>query len=168
MANSTADNSTAANSTIAVSTDNSTSQASRFSFIIPYDQTQACDIYGALCQTGSITVGVNLTSKTSSTVLPCSSYLTAQSSFLGSLNIDDESWPVEWATSFGRSPECRSYAKAFDRGQYTASNCGSGNTSVIPVASQGLFDGYPVQLPPGVVRYWTAFEFFPVAETVVW
>lgn len=153
-------NSTAANSTTALPSNTSTSEASRFSFIIPYDQTQACDIYGALCQTGSITVGVNLTSKTSSTVLPCSSYLTAQSSFLGSLTIDDESWPLEWATSFGRSPQCRSYAKAFDRGQYTASNCGSGNTSVIPVASRGLFDGYPVQLPPGVVRYWTAFQFF--------
>ena len=137
-----------------------TSAASQFSFIIPYDQTQACDIYGPLCQTGSITVGVDLTSKTTSTVLPCSSYLSAQSSFLGPLNIDDESWPAEWATNFGHSPECHSYARAFDKGQYTASNCGSHNPSVIPVASQGLGDSYPVGIPPGVIRYWTAFEFY--------
>lgn len=158
--NSTAANTTAANTTLAVSTNTSASEASPFSFIIPYDRTQACDIYGALCQTGSITVGVNLTSKTSSTVLPCSSYLTAQSSFLGSLSIDQDSWPMEWVTSFGRSPECRSYVKAFDRGQYTASNCGSGNPSVINVTSQGQFYYYPAQVPPGVWRYWTAFEFF--------
>lgn len=149
-------NGTAANSTTAVSTNTSTSEASRFSFIIPYDQTQACDIYGALCQTGSITVGVNLTSKTSTTVLPCSSYLTAQSSFLqpagasdGLFGVDNV-WPIDWQASFGRSPECRSYAQAFDRRQYTISNCGSGYTSIYPIASNGL---YPVQIPPGVNRY---------------
>lgn len=143
----------AVNSTIAVSTNTSTSEASQFSFIIPYKQTQACNIYGPLCQTGSITVGVNLTSKTSATVLPCSSYLTAQSSFLVSegdpqsddtepydelgVAFEDTGWPVEWWTDFGRSPECRSYAQ----GHYTASNCGSGNHSV--------------QIPPTVTRYWS-------------
>ena len=148
----------ATNSTIAVSTNTTTSEASQFSFIIPYNKTQACDIYGPLCQTGSITVGVNLTSKTSTTVLPCSSYLTAQSSFLfseaggGSADFDElyNNWPVEWQRDFGRSPECRSYAQAFHRGQYTASNCGSGNTSVYPIANQG---DYPVQMPPSVFRY---------------
>ena len=133
------------NSTVAVSTNTSTSEASQFSFIIPYNQTQACDIYGPLCQTGSISVGVNLTSTTSTTVLPCSSYLTAQSSFLASVGsaqadgiaFDDNPWPDEWWTDFGRSPECRSYA----RGQYTASNCGNGN--------------HPVQIPPTVTRYWS-------------
>ena len=150
----------AANSTIAVSTNTSTSEASQFSYIIPYDQTQACDIYGALCQTGSITVGVNLTSKTSTTVLPCSSYLTAQSSFLGRNDPDEVIWPIEWQTHFGRSPECKSYAQAFDRGQYTASNCGSGNTSVHPIANKGSFDDYPMQIPPGVLRYWTADIFY--------
>ena len=140
----------AVNSTIAASTNTSTSEASQFSFIIPYNQTQACDIYGPLCQTGSITVGVNLTSKTSTTVLPCSSYLTAQSSFLVSegyagesdleesgIAIGDGDWPTEWWIDFGRSPECRSFAQ----GHYTASNCGSGNHSV--------------QIPPTVSRYWT-------------
>ena len=158
-----------ANSTIAVSTNTSTSEASQFSFIIPYNQTQACDIYGPLCQTGSITVGVDLTSQTSTTVLPCSSYLTAQSSFLVSspddVTPDDDdydyifdNWPTEWQTNFGRSPECHSYAQ----GQYTISNCGSGYTSVIPAADQLVYDpnGYPVQVPPGVVRYWTGFEIY--------
>ena len=153
--NGTVANSTAANNTTAVSTNTSTSEASQFSFIIPYDQTQACDIYGALCQTGSITVGVNLTSKTSTTVLPCSSYLSAQSSFLGNIdmgNLTGNIWPMEWQINFGRSPECRSYARAFSRGQYTASNCGSGNSSVYTVASAYL-ESYPVQMPPGVNRY---------------
>ena len=138
-----------------------TSAASQFSFIIPYDKTQACDIYGPLCQTGSITVGVDLTSKTTSTVLPCSSYLSAQSSFLGPLDIDDESWPGEWVTSFGHSPECRSYARAFDKGEYTASECDNGNPSIFSVATQmGSPDAYPVEVPPGVIRYLTAFEFY--------
>ena len=148
----------AANSTIPVSTNTSTSEASQFSFIIPYDQTQACDIYGALCQTGSITVGVNLTSKTSTTVLPCSSYLTAQSSFLasefdeqpGNVAFEDGSQSIAWWASFGRSPECRSFARAFDIGQYTASNCGSGNTSVYPIDTR---EANPLQIPPAVSRY---------------
>ena len=126
-----------------------------FSFNIPYDQTQECDIYGVLCQTGSITVGLNVTSTTSTTVLPCSSYLTAQSSFLGSVSEVNPSVPdgIEWRTNFGRSPECHSYAQAFSRGQYTASNCGSGSSSVYPIAS----GSYPVQVPPGV-NGWLDFE----------
>ena len=55
-----------------------------FPYNIPYNQTQECDIYGLACQTESITVGVNLTTTTTSTVLPCSLYLTAQSKYLAS------------------------------------------------------------------------------------
>ena len=131
-------------------------ELSQFPFIIPYDQTQSCDIYGALCQTGSITVGVNLTSTTSTTVLPCSSYLTAQSSFLGLETDVNGSAGMEWRTNFGRSPECKSYARAFSRGQYIASNCDSGSLSVYPIASQV----YPVQVPPGVNGYFEAGESF--------
>ena len=131
-----------------MSTNTSTSEASQFSFIIPYNQTQACDIYGPLCQTGSITVGVNLTSKISTTVLPCSSYLTAQSSFLasiGSAQADSVAyamapWPTEWWTDFGRSPACRSYAQGYASGQYTASICGGGDDQM--------------QIPPTLGRYW--------------
>ena len=56
----------------------SSSNFSDFPYIIPYGQTQDCNIYGPACQTGSITVGVNLTSTTTNTVLPCSSYLSEQ------------------------------------------------------------------------------------------
>ena len=51
---------------------------SNFPYIIPYGQTQDCNIYGPVCQTGSITVGVNLSTATTDTILPCSSYLSAQ------------------------------------------------------------------------------------------
>ena len=56
--------------------------APNFPYIIPFGQTQECDIFGLACQTGSITVGMDLTTATITTVLPCSSYLTAQSSYL--------------------------------------------------------------------------------------
>ena len=51
---------------------------SDFPYVIPYGQSQDCNIYGPVCQTGSITIGVNLSTATTNTVLPCSSYLSAQ------------------------------------------------------------------------------------------
>ena len=116
-----------------------------FSYLIPYGQTQDCNIYGPICQIGSITVEVNLTTATTSTVLPCSSYLSAQSAYLFGYI-----YPVDWNTNFGQSPECRSYAKAMSQGQYTFSDCGSSNT-VIQTA-RGVNTNYPSQLPPGVVQ----------------
>ena len=115
----------------------STNQSS-FSYIIPYSQSQECNIYGTLCQTGSITVGVNLTTTTTNTVLPCSSYLTAQSRFLTSLYIshsgeiaeygdDDYTYydtPKDWQVNFGQSPECRSFAQESVSGQYNNTGCG--------------------------------------------
>ena len=47
------------------------------SYIIPYDQTQVCNIYGPLFQADSMTVGVGLATTTTDNVLPCSSYLPA-------------------------------------------------------------------------------------------
>ena len=149
---------------------------SNFSYIIPYGQTQDCNIYGPICQTGSITVGVNLTTTATSTILPCSSYLSAQSAYLmdeneniilGNPNTDwGDSVPgwlggpedqmfdtpdlADWNTNFGQSPECRSYAKAMKQGRYTFSDCGSSNT-VIQTAA-GLSSDYPSQLPPGLVQ----------------
>ena len=124
------------------------------SYIIPYGQTQECNIYGPLCQTGSITVGVNLTTTTTSTVLPCSSYLTVQSTYMvnSSLNEMGLDWPVDWAVSFGQSPECRSYAQEISSGRYTISGCGDQNT-IISTASGA--ENIPTQLPPGVVRWFS-------------
>ena len=139
-----------------------------FSYIIPFDQTQDCDIYGPLCQTGSITVGVNLTTATTTTVLPCSSYLSAQATHLEYENdaydpVPNQLWENgdwvyshlldNWNTKFGRSPECRSYAEAMNKGQFTFSVCGGSNT-VVTVQPGGLFD-YPASVPPGVQRYFS-------------
>ena len=146
----------------------SSTSNSSFSYIIPYGQTQDCDIYGPTCQTGSITVGVNLTTAITTTVLPCSSYLSAQAAYL--VNQEEPGshqggfWANgvvdgvpgadilgDWNTNFGQSPECRSYAEAMSRGQYKFSNCGSSNT-VIQTAA-GLDFDYPLQIPPGLARY---------------
>lgn len=135
---------------------NSTSViSSSFSFLIPYNQTQTCDIYGPLCQTGSITVPVSRGAGTTTTVLPCSSYLTAQSSYLSGFQDPDEPgamfarWPVDWQSGFGRSPECRSYAQAYkDGGQYTLSGCPA-NDAPIPAQAAGY---HPSQLPAAIFR----------------
>lgn len=124
-----------------------------FSFVIPYNQTQECNIYGPICQTGSITVGVDLTSTTTTTIMPCSSYLTAQSSYLYDFNplpgAIKPYWPFEWQEGFGHSPQCTSYADVWEKlGKFTFSNCGS-NDAIVP-ASEGIF--LPSQIPPGVLR----------------
>lgn len=126
---------------------------SSFPYIIPYDQTQKCNIYGPICQTGSITVGINLTITTTTTTLPCSSYLTAQSSYLQAFNFYPDAnkpfWPQEWQAGFGHSPQCTSYAEVWKKaGQFTFSECGSQNAII--QASQGI--QLPSQIPPGVLR----------------
>ena len=144
----------------------SSSNPSNWSYIIPFNQKQDCDIYGPLCQTGSITVGLNLTTATATTVIPCSSYLSAQSAYLAYQNdpIDlpdsDELWDNghdndtdlgKWIVGFGQSPECKSYAEAMSKGQYTISQCGSRNTVIQSPGSSNDF--YPSLIPPSVNRY---------------
>ena len=144
-----------------------------FPYIIPYGQTQECDIYGLVCQTGSITVGIDLNTTTTTTVLPCSSYLTAQSNYIvgiGQYQNDGQEmqWVGgmmtgilgTWAASFGRSPECTSFAQAFRNSRYTFSDCGSRNTIF---STQVFWDwgdsfGYPPQIPPGLARYYDGYE----------
>ena len=146
------------------------SQASKFSYTIPYGQTQECDIYGPLCQTGSITVTVNLTNVTTATVLPCSSYLTLQSYYLkatvGEGSGGFPRWTSDpWYTIFGRSPQCTSLAQAYSRGQITLSNCGNRDTVIKTELLSIMDDGEDpgdissLQQPPGVYRefgmnYW--------------
>ena len=97
-----------------------------------------------------------MTTATTSTVLPCSSYLTAQSSYLGNFGFYDT--PEDWRLDFGRSPECRSYAEGLINGQYTVSGCGDQNTVIQTAAS---WDGsasdttFPPQLPPGILGYFS-------------
>ena len=52
--------------------------------------------------------------------------------------------------SFGQSPECKSYAEAMSKGQYTFSECGSSNTTI---QTAGGSDFYSSQIPPSVERY---------------
>lgn len=132
---------------------NSTSLSTElpFSYIIPYGQSQECNIFGPICQTGSITVGVNLTHAITSSALPCSSYLKAQSQYIlpETDNYMSENQPEPWLEYFGRSPECRSYAQANWDGQYTFAECGS-------TVFQGYGNsGFPSQIPPGVLRYYS-------------
>lgn len=127
--------------------------AGPFPYIIPFDQSQQCDIFGPICQTGLITVGVSLASSTTTTTLPCSSYLTSQADYLLSAKLESGGHITllearEWLTSFGRSPSCKSYAEVHrDEGQYTFSDCGSENAII--QASEGF--SLPTQIPPGVV-----------------
>ena len=152
---------------------------SNFPYVIPYGQTQDCNIFGPVCQTGSITVGVNLTTATTNTVLPCSSYLSAQSAHLEYLqyegfpqiypDVNDSSELAQdlaeygwigvvdfiprlrdWNINFGHSPECRSYAEAMSSGKYTFSECGDSNTVIS--ATPGMTWDYPSEIPPGLVR----------------
>lgn len=142
-----------------------------FSYIIPVGRTQECNIYGPICQTGSITVGVNMTTSTTDTVLPCSSYLSSQSQYLHvAANIAPQAswlylWNTDsygqdhWGSAFGRSPECRSYADEFINGRYTFSGCGDQDTVIQTtswVESRFFANAtLPSQIPPGLMQVFT-------------
>ena len=81
------------------------SDAAHYPAFVPpsANANQACDIYGPLCQTGSITVGVNVSNTVTTTTTACSCYLTAQK-----LTATTCAW---CSPSFGRSPQCTSFAK---------------------------------------------------------
>ena len=110
-----------------------------------------------------------MTTATTTTVVPCSSYLSAQSTHLVNRDTPDEffAWEPEydpdlwdWILDFGESPECRSYADAMGRGLFTFSNCGSSNTVIQTTAlnlnhSLDFEPYYPVQIPPNVVQEFT-------------
>lgn len=95
---------------------------------------------------------MNLTTATTTTVLPCSSYLNAQSTYLSYQNegpVDfwvfhngeyDNPVLLDWDINFGQSPECRSYVAGKISGQYTFSGCGSN-------------EDFPSKIPPGVDRF---------------
>ena len=97
-------------------------------------------------------MGVSLASSTTTTTLPCSSYLSAQAAYLLSARLESGGiiigqQPLEWLTAFGRSPECKSYAEVYQNGeQYTFSDCGSRNTIIQASEEFSL----PTQIPPGV------------------
>ena len=142
-----------------------------FSFYIPYNTSQACNIYGALCQTDLITVAVSKADcRTSITTMPCSSYLQQQKDYLNAfaeandeldkLNAEQVAfvngshvYNTEWQNAFGRRSECHSYGSVFDKGWsetaiYTFSQC-SQNMSKLTVTQTTAL---PTQVPKGVFR----------------
>ena len=101
-------------------------------------RSNGCDIYGPIDQMGSIIVGVNLTSTTSTTTVACSSYLAFQSQSVlaggvmggspGRPGLGGTCADPEYQISFGRSPECTSYANG--KLDYRPKECGTGPSAV--------------------------------------
>lgn len=85
-------------------------------FIRPsVNPTAECNLWGLLCQTGLIEVGVNLTTTITTTTVPCSYYLSAQAeSARPGFLTEDFKLPLRpeagFLSSFGHSPECSVYA----------------------------------------------------------
>lgn len=109
--------------------------------------TTECNIWGPLCQTGSIVVAVNMTSTTTFTTVACSHYLAAQSASVASIVANpigtmwgDDERMVDYQSSLGRSPECTSYAKALDLAAIVISayNPGGNPYTLNPLASLPL------------------------------
>lgn len=127
------------------------------------DQAGKCNIFGPLCQTGTVTVSVNLQSTTTTTVVPCSSYLLAQASWVApsSRSFDNAiEWPPlktqisAWGSSFGRSPECTAFADAADPG--VGNNfLASVSAPVLqgcPNNATGSLAPWESYMPPGILR----------------
>lgn len=124
-------------------------------FIRPLvNPTEDCNLWGPLCQTGTIEVELNLTTKITTTTVPCSYYLSAQAK---SAVRPGYIWAnPDYQTSFGHSRECSAYAQVFKAAGkpdeekvrssvFAFSNCGS-----------NIFDHSqrPEQYtPPGVSNY---------------
>ena len=99
------------------STSSLSSTTSTFpNFIRPsVNPTAECNLWGLLCQTGLIEVGVNMTTTITTTTVPCSYYLSAQaeSARPGFLADDEGAYlrpEAGYLSSFGHSPECSIYA----------------------------------------------------------
>lgn len=81
----------------------------------------SCDIFGASCQTGTIEAMLNLTTTVATTTVACSDYLRAQqravvTEILGTIYtayLDRR----KYATNFGRSPQCATFAERLRRAQ---------------------------------------------------
>ena len=140
-----------------------------FPFYIPFQNTQTCDIYGALCQTGSITLNVSLSGCLSSTTtMPCSSYLTKQRSYITDIksaayyarlgytgmassyfDIMDEG-VTKYQVGFARDPKCYSFMSVYSQASqssatYTFSRCPA-NKSFLPATSAWKL---PWEMPRG-------------------
>ena len=72
----------------------------------------SCDLFGALCQTGTIEALVNHNGSTSTTSVACSKYLSAQRhAYESAHQVEGIGYPGAFAASFGRSPQCSSFLR---------------------------------------------------------
>ena len=72
-----------------------------------YRETQGCDAWGPLCQTGSTVVSTRDGDTIATRTIACSSYLSAQAYTIR----NDQSSLSSWRLHFGRSPQCTSYVQ---------------------------------------------------------
>ena len=79
------------------------------------NETHTCNLWGALCQTGSTVVGVQKQNSIMTTTIPCSSFLSAQASAIR----HDRASLTSWRFHFGRSPECSRFAGFKEGQEYT-------------------------------------------------
>lgn len=142
---------------------NLTSSDVHLNFIRPsINPVTECNLWGPLCQTGTIVVDVNLTTTTTQTTVPCSVYLSAQATSAqryGWGAIQGEFGyvsPNGYDMSFGRSPECTSYAHHVQNSiPMSLSGCGQNASGTIysPDKYHGLTDEFLKNLPGGILRY---------------
>ena len=64
---------------------------------------------------------------------------------------------MEWQIRFGQSPECKSFAQAYSKKEYTFTNCGIRDTiisgDVATQSSPAIMNYlYPLEIPPALVR----------------
>ncbi|MCJ1261022.1 hypothetical protein MMC22_000886, partial [Lobaria immixta] len=88
--------------------------------------TPECNLWGPLCQTGTVVVDVDMKSTTAKTIISCSDYLSAQARSLYPGHLGSPDSP--YLRSFYSSPECTSYANWFadnNRPALSYSNCPS-------------------------------------------
>ena len=124
---------------------------SAFPFLIPFDTKQSCDIYGPLCQPGLITANsIGSDRRTSLISLPCSSYLSAQSTYIRDSNATQQQ---EWLTQFGRSPQCHSFAGLLSNQQSTVPLTFSECQADVAVATTAPTNSAPgsMQIPDGLL-----------------
>lgn len=137
-----------------------TSSHVHLNFIRPsINPVTGCNLWGPLCQTGTITVDVNLTSTTIKTTIPCSVYLSAQATSAQRqhhLRADGFYGPTGYEISFGRSPECTSYVQHVQNDiPMSLSGCGPNSSATIGThlaASQRLSGNFPKHLPFGIAK----------------
>ena len=130
------------------------------------DQVGNCDTFGALCQTVPVTVSIDLATETITTVVPCSSYLSAMANSLAPKGINRDggppfdgqpTWqlPADWSSSFGRSPECQSsfapYYTNLYWDEYPTSTIAPPPLKGCPSNMSGSLEDLQLYMPPGMI-----------------